>query len=182
MIDIPDQLANLGPIRQLALLTPDLDRTVEQWRGATGIGPWTVYRNVRLEGDYRGRTTSVTIDVGLSYQGEMQIEVIAPQGRGPSPYHHDDGSVREGFHHVAWFVEGLDAKVEHAVSRGFARVFRAEALGNSTRVAYLELPAGPMLFEFIEATPPILEGFRAGIAAARDPAQRGELTMIDLAG
>jgi methylmalonyl-CoA/ethylmalonyl-CoA epimerase len=175
-------VATLGPIRQIAWLTRDLDSATEQWRRLAGIGPWTVYRNVTLDGRYRGAPARVTIDVALSYQGDVQIEIIRPHGDGPSPYHDEAGQVRVGMHHIAWLVDDIASK-DAAAKGGLTTVFEAEAGGGATRVAYLQAPGDPsMLLELIEATPATLEGFSAGVAAARgwDGMSRGQ--EFDFAG
>ncbi|KGB56769.1 Glyoxalase/bleomycin resistance protein/dioxygenase [Sphingopyxis sp. LC81] len=175
-------IAGHGPIAQIAWLTEDLDRAIDQWRLLAGVGPWTVYRNVTLDGDYRGVPATIGIDVGLTYQGETQIELIAPHGAGPSPYHDANGRVRVGMHHVAWLVDDVEAAAEDAAAAGLVRVFSAESGGGATRVAYLEAPDEPaILLELIEATPMIRDGFTAGTAAARDWDGSNPITIFDFA-
>ena len=162
-------IASLGAIRQTAWLTEDLDASTESWRRFAGIGPWTVYRNVTLEGLYRGQPVSVTIDVALSYQDGMQIEIIRPHGQGPSPYHDDAGRVRVGMHHIAWLVDDVATAKLAAARSGLDILFDAEAGGGATRVAYLQAPHDPtILLELIEANPATLDGFTSGVAASRD--------------
>ncbi|QKS01411.1 VOC family protein [Sphingomonas sp. CL5.1] len=176
-------IATLGPIRQIAWLTEDLDAATGRWRTFAGIGPWTVYRNVTLEGRYRGRSARVTIDVALSYQDGTQIEIIRPHGRGPSPYHDEGGRVRVGMHHVAWLVQNVAAAKETATKGGLDLLFEAEAGGGATRVAYLQAPDDPaMLLELIAATPATLEGFHTGAEASRywDGVSAGQ--ELDLSG
>ncbi|WP_137752842.1 VOC family protein [Sphingopyxis sp. L1A2A] len=175
-------IARLGPIAQIAWLTEDLDCAIDQWRLLAGVGPWTVYRNVTLDGVFRGAPARIRIDVGLAYQGETQIELIAPHGTGPSPYHDADGRVRVGMHHVAWLVDDVAVAAEDAAAAGLVPVFSAESGGGATRVAYLEAPDEPaILLELIEATPMIREGFAAGTAAARDWDGSNPVTVFDFA-
>lgn len=175
-------IAGHGPIAQIAWLTEDLDRAIDQWRILAGVGPWTVYRNVTLDGDYRGTPATIGIDVGLAYQGETQIELIAPHGAGPSPYHDTDGRVRVGMHHVAWLVDDVAAAAKDAAAAGLVPVFSAESGGGATRVAYLEAPDEPaILLELIEATPMIRDGFATGTAAARDWDGSNPVTIFDFA-
>ena len=161
-------ISALGPVRQIAWLTEDLDAATERWRIFAGVGPWTVYRNVVLEGQYLGAPARVIIDVALSYQEETQLEIIRPHGNGPSPYHDAEGRVRVGMHHIAWLVDDVAGAQADAGRTGLLTVFEAEAGGGATRVAYLQAPDDPtMLLELIEATPATLQGFDAGAAAAR---------------
>jgi methylmalonyl-CoA/ethylmalonyl-CoA epimerase len=156
-----------GPIRQLAYVVDDLDAGIDRWVSLHGVGPWTVFRNTTMRGSYRGAPTEVRMHVGLSYRGELQIELIQPLSRTPSPYQHADGQPRSGMHHIAWHSADLDRDVAHAVQRGLAPVFEA---GNGiVRVAYFEAPAEPgPLYELIEAVPAVLEGFADGSRLSAD--------------
>lgn len=176
-------VATLGPVRQVAWLTENLESATEQWRRLAGVGPWTVYRNVALDGLYRGAAVRVMIDVALSYQQDLQIEIIRPHGNGPSPYHDESGRVRVGMHHIAWLVDDVSAAKTQAAKGGLTILFETEAGGGATRVAYLEAPEDPtMLLELIEATPATLDGFTAGVAAARAWDGVSEGQEFDFAG
>ena len=166
-----------GPIDQLGYVTADLDRAVALWRDKLGVGPWTVFRNVRLTGTYRGTRAEVGIDVALSYRGSLQIELIQPTDEAPSPYRDEGGALRLGSHHVAWLVDDLDAEVTRCAGQGLQPIFQA---GNAaSRVAYFE-PEPGVIWELIEGT-----GMRAmidaGIAAAADWDGSDPVTEIDLA-
>ena len=174
-------LAGHGPIRQIAWVTDDLDASIDDWRRMTGAGPWTVYRYVRLDGLFRGAPATVTIDVGLAYHHDMQIELIMPHGTGPSPYHRADGSAMAGQHHVAWIVTDFTAAVDRAIAAGLEPLFRAKS-GPAKRGAYFVPQGGASpLLELIEATPELTEGFAQGIAAARGWNGDDPVTIVDLA-
>ena len=157
--------ALFGPIDQLGFVVEDLDRSLSGRMRALGLGPWTVFRGVTLDGRLRGRPTRVTIDVALAYQGDVQIELIQPVGDAPSPSRGTDDEPLCGMHHMAWIVDDLDAAVANATARGLSVVF--EASNPSTRVAYLEAEGDAgTLYEFIEGAG-MREMVAAGIAAAR---------------
>lgn len=155
-----------GPIRQIAYVVADLEASMRHWADTAGVGPWTVYRNTRLEGQYRGAPTTVKIHVGLSYQDEVQIELIQVTSRTPSPYQDEAGAALLGPHHVAWHSRDLEGDVQRARARGLQLSF---AGGNGlVRVVYLHAPQEPQTrFELIEAVPAVLEGFAAGVEASR---------------
>lgn len=166
-----------GPIDQLGYVTADLDRAIQLWRDKLGVGPWTVFRNVRLTGTYRGEPTEVGIDVALAYRGAVQIELIQPTDAAPSPYRDEAGALRLGAHHVAWVVDDLDAEVARCAGEGLEPTFRA---GNAaSRVAYFE-PEPGVIWELIEGA-----GMRAmidaGIAVAAVWDGSNPITEIDLA-
>lgn len=154
------------PINQIGYVVENLDAAIRRRISTMGLGPWTIFRNVVLDGIYGGAPTRVTMDVGLAYQGDLQIELIAPTNLAASPYRSDDGTLRTGMHHLASIVDDLDATVKSAEAAGLKTLFHA---GNAaTKVAYLHDPDEPdVLYEYIEGV-----GMRAmveaGIAAARD--------------
>lgn len=155
-----------GPIRQLAYIVGNLDESIQHWIALHGLGPWQLYRNTTMVGRYRGRETRVRMHVGLSYQDDLQIELIQVVSDTPSPYQDTQGRPLIGMHHIAWHSQDLDRDVALARARGLVSTF--EAGNDAVRVAYLESPREPgPLYEFIEATPAILEGFAAGLQASR---------------
>jgi methylmalonyl-CoA/ethylmalonyl-CoA epimerase len=171
-----------GTLQQVAYLTEDLDRSIDHWVKFAGTGPWVVYKNVTLTGELRGKSCTVKIDVALSYQGELQIELIQPVTPGPSPYHHATGKIMVGMHHVAWLSTDLSADIKQALGQGLIKVF--EATNGATRVAYFDNPSEPgLLMEYIEISPDIRAGYAAGIAASHDwDGVTQTKTVIDLAG
>lgn len=155
-----------GPIKQLAYVVDDLDASIARWIDVHGVGPWTAYRNTTMTGTHRGQPTHVKMHVGLSYQNGLQIELIQSVGTSASPYQRTDGTPLSGMHHIAWHSQNLDSDVALAQARGLRPVF--EASNGAVRVAYLEMPQEPgPLYEFIEASPLVTEGFVAGELASR---------------
>jgi methylmalonyl-CoA/ethylmalonyl-CoA epimerase len=146
-----------APIDQIGILTDDLDRAVKDWTSRFGVGPWMVFKNVLMEGTYRGKPTSVTIDVALGYRGDTQIEFIK--------------------HHVAWLVEDLDTVTKEMEAGGLVRVFFAQ--NAAVRVGYFEDPAQKgMLYEIIEGQGQ-REMIRDGIAASKNWNGENAVTTID---
>lgn len=139
-----------GPLYQIGHVVTDLDDAIATRLRTARIGPWLVFRGVVLDGRFRGEATQVTIDVGLAWRGETQIELIEVKSTTPSPYQRDDGTPLAGIHHLAWITDDLDATVAEARARGLVEVFSPANPG--TRVCYLEDPGEPgVLYEFIES-------------------------------
>ncbi|WP_107314847.1 VOC family protein [Burkholderia metallica] len=126
----------LGPIDQIGYVVADLERSIARWRERHDVGPWTVFRNVRVDGHHLGNPVTVTMDVGLAYRGDLQIELIHVTNDTPSPYRDAHGQPLVGLHHVAWVVDDLDAALARLTSRGLRVVF--DARNAATRVAYLD--------------------------------------------
>ena len=172
--------AIFGPIDQIGFVVADLDHSIAVRTHMAGLGPWTVFRGVTLDGLFRGQPVRVAIDVALAYQGDIQIELIQPVGASPSPYRDANGTPLCGAHHLAWIVDDLDAAVAGATARGLSVVF--EASNPSTRVAYLEAEGDAgVLYEFIEGAG-MREMAAAGIAAARVWNGSDPVTTINLGG
>lgn len=153
-----------GPIKQIAYIVENLDSAIQQWITLTGVGPWTVFRNTTMHGDCRGAATTVKMNVGLSYQSGMQIELIEVLSQTPSPYQDVNGRPLIGMHHIAWHSKDLDFDVNAAKARGLSTAFSAS--NGAVRVAYMESADAPgVLLELIEATSVVLDGFAAGLKA-----------------
>lgn len=171
-------LAKFGAVDQIGFLVEDMDASIARWIDHSGVGPWTLFRNVTMEGEYRGAPTQVTMAVGLAYQDDIQIELIQVTNAAPSPYRGDDGRPLQGLHHLARIVDDLDAAVATAVEGGMEVVFTAH--NPATRVAYLRVPGEPgLLFEFICGAD-MRAMCEAGIAAARNWDGSDPVTPIDL--
>ena len=166
-----------GQIVQLGYVVKDLDAGIDHWMNTMGIGPWTVFRNVTMEGVYRGEPTTVRIDVAMGYQNEMQVELIHQTSDTASPYRTADGEPILGLHHIAWLTENLDKDVQQAESDGCTTIFRAQNPG--TRVAYLTLPdEANTRIEFIESAA-TAELIRSGIVASKEWDGTNPVTVID---
>ena len=69
-----------GDIRQLGYVVQDLGRAVETWTTRLGVGPWTIIRDITLQSVYRGEPSAPLVDIALGYRGDLQIDLIAPNG------------------------------------------------------------------------------------------------------
>jgi hypothetical protein len=171
----------LGPVKQIAYLTQDIDACMKSWIDTVGVGPWTCYQNVVLTGTYKGQQTEVRIHAALSYRDGVQIELIQLLSRTPSPYQDAAGTPLAGIHHLAWLSQDVAADTAAARERGLVPVF--EASNPNTRVCYMEMPGQPgTLLELIQASPLVVEGFEQGVAASRDwDGKSNPVTYIDFA-
>jgi len=171
--------AKFGRIDQIGIVVPDIEAGIATWTQRLGIGPWTVFKNVRINGEFRGQPTSVTFEVAMGYQGETQIELMQMTNDAPSPYRGKSGELLLGMHHVAWLVDDLDVTMGQAMADGMKLVFKAA--NPTTRVAYMEIDDQPgMMFEFIESSQ-TRELFRDGIAATQNWDGTNPITVFDLA-
>jgi len=163
---------------QIGYLVSDVDAAVRRWQQHFGVGPWTLFRNVQLAGEYRGEAINIGMDVALGYQGNMQIELIQPLAATTSPYHDATGRLLAGMHHIAWVVDDFDQALTQLCARGLQPVFQGH--NPTTEVAYLENPQDPsMLYEIIHGAQ-MREMIAHGIAATRAWDGRNPVQVIDL--
>lgn len=135
-------------VDQLGFVTDNLDHSVKLWTEAFGVGPWQIYRNVQLDGQYLGEATTVTIDVALGYRGTEQIEFIQVTSSTPSPYQDANGKALNGLHHLAWIVDDLASEAAALQKQGLKPVFTAA--NAAVDVIYLADPQSPgVLYELI---------------------------------
>lgn len=149
-----------GPVRQWGFVVRDIDAAMRCWVEQLGVGPWWGYRNVALKSRYRGVESDIVIDVGLSYQNGVQIELIQQRNDAMSPYRVlYDTPHAQVLHQVAYMVPDLDAALARAKGAGLAE---SGMVGNAfSRYYYLESPAlAGLVVELMQEEP----GFMAEYA------------------
>jgi catechol 2,3-dioxygenase-like lactoylglutathione lyase family enzyme len=161
--------AGFGEVVQVAYLVADIDRAMEQWVRHAGLGPWTCFRNIRLDACYEGKPLELAIHEGLAYVGKLQIQLV--QSLDPpevaTPYQADLLRGRFGLHHVAFFAHDVDADIARAERQGFERSCEMrDAQGH--RYFYCRSKAMPDVWiELLEFHPFLEQVFREGIAASK---------------
>jgi hypothetical protein len=101
-------------ISQIAVVTNDLQRTMEQYTKLLGWGPWSVFRHEppRLHDTVvRGRPTDYTMLGAETHVGDMGFELLQPL-EGPSIYKEWLEQHGEGLHHVAVMLHDFDESTE----------------------------------------------------------------------
>ena len=158
-----------GGMRQLAFVVRDLQTSLKYWTEILGVGPFHVLNDVEV-GDYlyRGAAApSPRLNIGLSWSGAFQIEIIQQTNDAPSAYADFLRSGREGMHHVcAWYDStGYAAARSRAMAAGATVVHEGSlgspALGTTARFSYFDtnVASGGFYFEIAEGLVPHLEPF-----------------------
>lgn len=110
-----------GVIYQNAYVVDDLDKAIDYWVTNVGAGPFFVKRRLdNLELEYRGKKSTIDIDLALGQAGAVQIELIKVYSTNPTVYTdmYPKGS-GGGFHHVGMFAKDFDAAIKAYQKRGF---------------------------------------------------------------
>jgi len=160
--------AGFGRVVQVAYLVRDVDEAMAHWVRHARIGPWTCFRNIRLDAHYEGRPLELVIHEGLAYIGELQIQLVQSCNPPdvPTPYQTDLARGRFGLHHMAFFSRDVDADVARAERQGFEPSCEMRD-ANGHRYFYCRSKAMPDVWiELLEVYPFLEQVFREGIAAS----------------
>ena len=142
-----------GVIYQNAYIVDDLDKAIDYWVTNVGAGPFFVKRRLdTLELEYRGKKSTIDIDLALGQAGAVQIELIKVYSTNPTVYTdmYPKGS-GGGFHHVGMFAKDFDAAIKAYQKRGFD--IGMKGVFGSTPFAYMDARSEMGFFlEFSEDT------------------------------
>ena len=98
-----------APFHQLAWVTPDLERSIEQFRTSYAVPSFHVLE-ASFPATIGGEVGPMELRLALAYVDDVQLELIQPISKGLSRIYTDvlpkDGSHRNVFHHVCVKVKG----------------------------------------------------------------------------
>ena len=154
-----------GPISQLGYLTDKLEATARAWTDTTGVGPWTLMNGVALPAVMDGEEVEFKIDLALSYQGEIQIELIKPLCDTPSPYRANVEAGLWGLHHVQFMTSDMKTAIKKAEDTGLEAACVIDSVGGGS---YTYLRGLGVWFEVIEASEGLLGLFQMIKATTTD--------------
>jgi hypothetical protein len=124
-------------VMQACWVVPDIDEACRAWTETMGIGPFYIFRNLKLDTvRYRGEPTSTHFSIAMAQAGDIQIELAQQHCGNPSAYRDLVGSGERGFHHIAIYVTDYDAALKHFTSRGCEPAI--EGLFGDMRFAYVD--------------------------------------------
>ena len=172
------------PIRQVAYFCADVRAAARAHNAAYGSGPFFVADNIPVaRAVHRGVERLHDHSSAYGQWGEVMVEFVQQNNPGPSPFHdlYPEGSGRYGLHHVAVFVDDVDAALAAFAAQGAPCAMRAE-MADGFVYAFADTSAALGHMTELYAPRPSLLGFYAMVAdAARDGApQRDLITTIRL--
>jgi methylmalonyl-CoA/ethylmalonyl-CoA epimerase len=144
---MPYQPVTGETIRQLAFVTRPgtFDATVSFWTQTMGVGPFYV-ADFRLSNQvFRGMPADGTCRVGLSFQGDVQLEIIEPTNGSASPYldvlDRAPAVPTAGlFHHFLIDTADYEGTCQRLLGGGATEGLRA-TLSDGRRMTYLDAMA-----------------------------------------
>lgn len=169
------------PIRQVAYFCPDVRAAALDHHRRFGSGPYFVAEHIPVASSvHRGVERPFDHSSAYGQWGELMIEFVQQNNPGPSAMHdlYPEGSGRSGLHHVALFVEDVDAEAARLAADGFATAQRS-VMKDGFVFAFVDTSAvfGHMLELY--APVPSLTGFYAMVSKAARNYRGGDvLTTI----
>lgn len=128
----------LGEIVQVAYVVNDVIDGARQWAERFGAGPFFVRHHIPMHDSvHRGRPAPFDHSNACGQWGSIMVELIQDHGTGPSVVRDMYAPGEEGLHHVACFVDDLDAAVAGYVALGYEVAGAGNAYG-MTRVCYID--------------------------------------------
>lgn len=135
------------PVAQIAFMYRDIEAAKERFAALLGqpVPPTIVTQpGDEVNADYRGTPTKAAAKLAFFHLPNVQIELIEPIG--------DDSAWAEnpeGFHHIAFWVEGADQADQHLKSLGAERMQRGD-MGEGQYVYYDVRKTHGMIIELLE--------------------------------
>lgn len=109
-----------GKVVQLCYLVPDIEAAVVQWTRDMPAGPFFHARFDMAGQRFGDRAASGMLDVAVGYQQDMNIELAAYSGAGPSIYDRASTGMGYGLHHIQLACDDIDAAIARHAARGEA--------------------------------------------------------------
>ncbi len=160
---------------QVAYAVPDAETAAAAWADRWGAGPFFVRRHIPLtDVVYRGEPATFDHTSAYGQWGSLMVELVQDHGAAPSAVRERYGPGDAGLHHLACFVDDLDAALTELNRAGHDTVMTATA--GTTPFAFVDLwTSHGHLLELYPGHVASLRDFYAMVAAAaldwdgRDP-------------
>ena len=155
----------IGAPVQIAYAVPDAEEHAARWV-ALGAGPFFVRRHICVADVFhRGKPAEFDHTSAYGQWGAVMVELVQDHGSGPNVIRDMYAPGESGLHHLAFFVDDLDAVTADLGRAGFPLAMRA-ATGGGTRFHFVDAVANHgHMFELYERTGH-LAAFYAQVALA----------------
>ena len=172
------------PVRQIAYFCEEVRAAALAHHHSFGSGPYFVADHIPLRRSvHRGIEQPFDHSSAYGQWGDVMIEFVAQHNPEPSACHdlYPEGSGLWGLHHVALFVDDVDAEIARFAAAGMPLAQRAEMMDGFI-FAFVDASAGLGHMIELYAPVPVLLDFYAMVArAARDGHDGGVLNTISFA-
>ena len=121
-------MISLGPPVQIAYAVSDIFRGVDKWIKDFGAGPFFIAEHIPIKNViYRGHPSELDITVAYGQWGEIMIELVQDNGKGPSIIRDLYPPQKSGLHHLAYFVNDMDLVSAKLVEEGYVLAMSGQA-------------------------------------------------------
>ncbi len=126
-------------VLQVGLVVKDLEKSMDNYTNIMGIGPWEVYHideNSLKDVTVNGKPQKLTMKVGFTNIGNVQIELIQPLEHGGiyAEFLKEHG---EGLHHLACAVDNYDEAVARLAKEDIS-IIQGGVTSDGMGFAYLD--------------------------------------------
>ncbi|MCC3374696.1 VOC family protein [Cohnella sp. REN36] len=125
-------------ITQIGLLVRDIEKTSQAYADFFGVDKpqwfWTGAADVART-EYRGAPSEARAKLAFFDMGSLQLELIEPDDQ-PSTWRESLDRDGEGFHHIAFVIDGMQEKVAALGRQGMPLQQKGEYTGG--RYAYVD--------------------------------------------
>lgn len=125
-------------ITQIGLLVRDIEKTSQAYADFFGVEKpnwfWTDVPEVART-EFRGESSPARAKLAFLDMGSLQLELIEPDDH-PSTWRESLDANGEGFHHIAFVVDGMKEKIAALGENGYPLIQKGEYTGG--RYAYMD--------------------------------------------
>lgn len=131
----------LKPAVQIAYFVSDIRSAAERMHRSFGAGPFYVIENIRLaRAEHRGESCLFVHSSAYGQWGSVMLELVQQDVEGPSPFRDLFPPGAEGLHHVATFVDDVEAAIDAYAKAGLPLATRAWTT-SGTQFAFVDARA-----------------------------------------
>ncbi|WP_256758680.1 VOC family protein [Cohnella sp. WQ 127256] len=125
-------------ITQIGLLVHDIEQTSQTYAEFFGVEKptwfWTDTVDI-AQTEYRGARSEARAKLAFFDMGSLQLELIEPD-HNPSTWRESLDQNGEGFHHIAFVIDGMKDKIALLEAKGMSLLQKGEYTGG--RYAYMD--------------------------------------------
>lgn len=139
-----------GQITQIGIVVNNIDEASKKWATILGFDkiPEPIITNgyEKANTQFEGKPTDAKAKLAFFRMENLTIELIEPVGKKSTWYKHLKKH-GEGFHHIAFGVEGMEKNIAYLESRGGKLVQKGDFTGGS--YSYVDLPNVGVIIELL---------------------------------
>ncbi|MDR2246564.1 MAG: VOC family protein [Treponema sp.] len=124
---------------QVGILVNDIEKTSKDWAEFLGVEPPEIQLTAEekeAQTKYLGAPSTARAKLAFFHVGpQVDIELIEPDKDPASTWRHDLDANGEGFHHIAFVVQGMKEKIAACERTGYTLLQTGEYTGG--RYAYI---------------------------------------------